>query len=1369
MRLVCTIPKPDLQLRPSRRYYNAAFNMSKPPNAAAGTVVDARGQLQKMLFVEPDSRIGTTTQLEGFAPNVSPRPRQSPTSRGNIRLLAASGTNEPHGELARLRSVIKRLEDGRLNHASINRFIPPERNSLEVLELPEIDGDSSPEEVENMITHMIDYLLKWTDEKLVEGPATVFEDIRLINTCLQNIMDLPEEVISSFVVRSSLKTFRRRYETFVSIWALAIHRALIGKLLRTESQVKENPTALLEPAFTSLVSDIRTASSSYPLLVFLDTAHDSVPVLVSDDAAKDLLDRCARLHEVFQNSTYTSEQKQLWLLIWRGLKTAFAAFEQGGAPTSPTNIERDRKFFALPGVYREFKRLISSPDAANPRSIEDMVGKYCRYIYECQVDPGNKYESLQRPRDAPLERHTKEALREFIQTGKFETSTLSKIHFAVARFNEISGGPVKVRRWQHDVGYGEWETVALNLPSPPLPQTAERRASYSNVPSSARSRSSFVGVDSGESFGDVAQKPHKRLFPYPEGVNMKSAFDYVFYPFPETRAHEVVQHEQISREMGQPGMVSEGPRVEFLINRPPRHARDPDDLSAPNRTLSPFEWIRVAIQRLFPQRRHVPNAKHPKINPLPSRRSQKISALKPPPLPIDSKARVHKSTSAATPNLKLRGGGLPSSRPAASSYRKRAFDPLAYRRMMMEIFRREIQNKYGRSVRFDEDEMLRLLKQTSYDVGMALQLYPISTRDKNIGSAGDTATAPRRYLRSGGITSSQAARQMNQYQKLFGRTSVDNNAEIYAYRMDSPAQPISGIFEDLPPGEYGGGDDDDQNHGHQQALPRQVLGELPVGEETHDDGGSDNTTRHSSNQENHVPGPCQPSQSPQSPQSPRNNSNQENRTPRPPPPPPPSQTPHGTPTPEPVHSQCHPCPTYEGQYHHVCRCTHIIRSSAPSPIDIYEDENPVDEPNQSSNPPSNREGQHSEASDADQATDDDNPSPPGSHRRPKREEPRPDDDRFVREVFAKGFESKFRDLGTGVHEVATDMHALPPNWITDTASRKRLGSKIDDLAKEIMKLRNQYLDLLEKGAPMPFMEAVTRADRRLPNPDVPATIKRCNRAAADVKQQYERLYRFFEEKHPRPNLGFRHQFNRVIRAVSELRLLFLEYDGTGTDRNMAGRQDQQGQGSGTRGQEDNQEEHSDDTHSDSEDTLSSGERQRLAGNRPPPKRYAIVPTRADYELMFVDELARELRNRGFPDLNQVLGRRYNKDDLINKLMALDREGNQLGHGADEGYRHITGDLTSRCRPRGWDLEDALKVYYLNQRNTRVLAQRARQEARRQARIARGVQSPAPVMPRAQPNPLPLAVPRPTTHVASPKILYQNSEDSDTPSKDLRRK
>lgn len=55
-------------------------------------------------------------------------------------------------------------------------------------------------------------------------------------------------------------------------------------------------------------------------------------------------------------------------------------------------------------------------------------------------------------------------------------------------------------------------------------------------------------------------------------TSMPSAFEYVNYNMPETVPQEVVARRQIARDMADPGIYSDGPRVADIAHQPPRHA-----------------------------------------------------------------------------------------------------------------------------------------------------------------------------------------------------------------------------------------------------------------------------------------------------------------------------------------------------------------------------------------------------------------------------------------------------------------------------------------------------------------------------------------------------------------------------------------------------------------------------------------------------------------------------------------------------------------------------------------------------------------------------------------------------------------------------
>ena len=609
------------------------------------------------------ARTGTMTQLETFAPYTTRRSRYSLTSRGRLLLAATDELDLPE-ELEALRATIR---DRQVRNETIPRFIPLSYHPTEVLELPEIDEVSLPEEIVKTLEGIADYFALWSKEGLVEGPASLFADMRHIQRCLKQIFKLGYDVFASAAITATIKELTAHYESFVETWSETVQQTLLSRLARLKVQlrarVNHRPTTIHESEIDLFASDILAVSPDSTMHILLTSTYDNVSFLVSKYTAMEFLESTDQLLYAYQAATYVTEQKELWLLIWRSLKTAFLAFQRGGAPSSPTNTLRDRQFFEVPIINEQMQRLVRVPESCQSAIIEEMVGMYCLYIHECSIDPGNKYESLNRTHDMPLGIHTKNALEEFVRSGKFETSTLSKLHFAVARFNKINNGPVMVRRCEDGHDHGTWESIPVNsympmysVQSPPFTAHGKvRKASHTLQPPAVQPMSSNEAKC-------IAVEQPKRIFPHPEGLNLKSDFDYVRCPFPETRAHEVAMNEQMCRELAQPGIVSEGLRPEYLINVPPRHVRDFPDLF--DKKLGPITFFRLLIQRVLAER-SVPKVKVPSFTRLASWRNRRPTILTKRPGVRVRNARVHKP--AVVDHLQPTGlpvpiGGITSSR-----------------------------------------------------------------------------------------------------------------------------------------------------------------------------------------------------------------------------------------------------------------------------------------------------------------------------------------------------------------------------------------------------------------------------------------------------------------------------------------------------------------------------------------------------------------------------------------------------------------------------------------------------------------------------------------------------------------------------------
>ena len=154
--------------------------------------------------------------------------------------------------------------------------------------------------------------------------------------------------------------------------------------------------------------------------------------------------------------------------------------------------------------------------------------------------------------------------------------------------------------------------------------------------------------------------------------NIKSGFDYVYYPFPETRAHEVAASEQIAREMKEPGILSDGARVEHVVNRPPYHARLPCDVAFrrhfhPAGVLSSLVRSVLSWGKQSPRRRPAAQARiHLTPRPDPKKPLKQLSPVR------DARHRVSKIAAPPMNVPKLRGGGKKTGFGSSSSSSERA-------------------------------------------------------------------------------------------------------------------------------------------------------------------------------------------------------------------------------------------------------------------------------------------------------------------------------------------------------------------------------------------------------------------------------------------------------------------------------------------------------------------------------------------------------------------------------------------------------------------------------------------------------------------------------------------------------------------------
>ena len=1290
--------------------------------------------------------VTTLDNLEGRAP-----PLIEYTS---TRPSAAAGEFDLGEDLEVLWSA---LGDRRLN-ATPRRHILSDETPTASLELPVISDDSLPEDIADMIISISDFFGNWATHGPAEGPPSFFADMRLVNRRLEDIIELHGYLIFDYpVVDLALHQLARSYQDFVTTWGDAVLIALIMNLAQLKVQLRarldHRLTTIHEIEFYLFASDVMAVSTPQMVRVLLER---QMLCLVPKDVAVALLDSSERSLYSFQSGTYDTELKELWLLIWRTLKTAFAAFEQGGAPTSPSNTLRDRNFFENPVIHEEMMRLSRTHEASQPRSVEDIVGRYCQYIYQCQIDPKNKYESLQRAQDGPLELHTKNALKDFIHSGKFETSTLSKLHFAVARFNKINGGPVRVARWKGTLDNGIWELNPLHLRSPiPSPQLQTE----TQEPGVPKNQNELAPNTEDIEMETVSTS----IFPHPEGFNIKSDFDFVWCPFPETRAHEVVMNQQISEELAQPNIVSEGPRPEALIYNPPRHVRDFPDVTDKNN--GPLTFFRRLYDDFKTYGRR-PQVKIPSLINLASERRERPTASGKRSSAHSQSARVHKP-SRTNDRLRLRGGGAShASRGSGGSSSRHRFDETGFLRKMVHLTIKALRATYGVSIPIDPREIWVLLLETGFDVDATVIKY--------------YQRMVQEYQERAPLDRAVAVDQKSRLQPVYG-IAVGEDATVHELRVDnSPprgGRAGAGIHRDDAFHE-----DDQENQAPPNAPAggnRPPLGELRPGD---------------------VPRPPTESDG----QSPYNSS--------------PAQSP--------VPLPCHPCPRFNGQYHHHCYgldCRGLrIEEPRTSPtaselarLNNAAGSTPFTHGGGGSNGGgpngggpngggpngggpngggangggpngggSNAGGPNGGGPNAGAANSSSNRGRnPAPRRRTRTEE-----DALSIETILNGSTDlllrlgQFRNRYFGpIAEFFDNIEELEPDSTEMVDEVETLVDELNWIPEDVETITDLYLGLLRVAvADRPEMESVPDYDRRSRANirAAPATIQLIRRSWHDLQFYRRQVFDFFDFSHPRTNYHFRNRLNRLFRVARELRLLVNEYYRSllAADDDDAGDEDEDG------GDDDDNEE--DDTDSDSDDDFTYSAKlpealgtsaapidltspisprgrgktrpsppQRAATPHknttseksprktttpkdsphkqptppilppnalplpdfpttippnalplppphansypppPPPLPTLILPTRAQYEAMFNPELTRELRNnRGVREISRAIpkpDKSIRKADLVDLLMRLDREGN-LGHGAREGYRAVTGEWGARGVPSGWDLEEALK-------------------------------------------------------------------------------
>lgn len=1184
-----------------------------------------------------------------------------------FQLLPETGTGESPVETDQLFSD---PWDGHIEDEAFRPMTPPNtsesaHNSVRKIssapslkELPQIDDSLDEAVALGVLEAIAVFLIQWIylDPALYRSnAATCFDSLAMLADTMKAIESVNNRILLSEHVRESLCASGEIWTGFAQILGPAAEDDLAKRLFELMATTRTSPIQVPETTFSHIMDDIQ-AMSRHPLSktpTMLETLEEGR--VIGPKFAFRAKNFCSLLHHQWQTTTYQSELHQLWLLIWRSLKVYYKVKGRSVVDQSRDEGLIDAAFFNKPGVSATFTRLLKTSDAANPRSVEDMVARYCRLIAKCRNDPDDRYDHLRRYKEMELHSHVISSLEQFIKTGHPKKTILQKLHRAVVRFNFITKGPATVRRWTPGDQDLDWTIELLDLVSP-----TKTFAPGPNSPGLIPPGADTPGDDT---FSGLLQSE----VPYPLAINIKSAFDYVYYPFPETRAHEVAQSALISRELGEPGTSSDGLRAEDLINIPPRHVRGPFN-------ISPFKWpafvtpdevinaVRNRVSRvrtcLWRRLRGSPS-KEQRRRPGALRADSRRPAT-------ENRGRVRKHLPPKR-GVHIRGGAGSQASPASrgSSPHSQRSDPLD-----VDLTDEQVEALWQglglkRDIRND-NHMLFWLRRTGGDVDTAAMQYRAYVDFESRSHFRGLTTEPYMntmiaILEGQDWDVEDALAESNEmirdFQEEVGR-SVISPAEIAAFFRSTTnvSEAISFRQFEL-----------DQFTAAFKAgiIPGDSVTQYEI---------EDLYLEH----KNDVPAAV--------------NEHLANRC---------------------IHAPCYVCPGIPGGIHHTCMCT----SEFPGFMtEAHENGIPHTDPTRCHRCPYFRGEYHHRR--------DHHPQLPAYQCRPERTR-HMNDVRPVLEVLDSYlFRQSLANLvvpGTQQLRFLFGPGGFGEASLADREWRNGIGQAIANITNRTRGLREMFVKELSEYEPMP-MDEVDENIKRRSDTARRSTVQLCHRSAIDLRASYNRLDKMLNREADKyALLSFRHEFGRFIRTLNELRSLYLDLvlhnDFDEQDAPDMTREDDPIQRHGSDDKSD------DDSNGDGDDDPSHGARRGIRGRPKHPQGRILktgtnrdasfsndelpggrsrsveedyvplsatriiprqLPTRDEYNRMYLDELRDEIIFERNVD-RQVVEQYPRKEDLIELLMRLDARGN-YGFGARLGFHALKGytDFAKDRRDSTWD-------------------------------------------------------------------------------------
>ncbi|KAK5045322.1 hypothetical protein LTR84_009428 [Exophiala bonariae] len=1173
--------------------------------------------------------------------------------------------------------------------SSINTILP-----VPLLgELSPIDDNMDEDLALEILQGIMVYLSEWVrlDPALYRMDAAIwFKSFTVAVDTMKALHSVNGRILSSDHVQESLSACVEKWTVFARIWRIAAEDALAEGLFLLMEPTRTSPIELPEAIFSQIMSHVQ-AMSCHPLSELPTTlfSHEDHGVIGSKFSIR-AKNFCNLLHHQWQTTMYQSELHQLWLLVWRTLKMLYkikgrVAFDQSG-----NECLIDNAFFDKPEVSATFNRLLKTSDAANPRSAEDMVAQYCRFITKCRNDPDDKYDHLRCYKETELHAHVVTSLHQFIQTGHANKNLLQKLHRAVVRLNFITRGPATIRRWTPGRADLDWSIELLDLVSPTKASVAGP-----NSPTFPPPEDDIHMID------DFPRTPTSSVV-HPKGINVRSAFDYVYCPFPETRAHELAQSALISRELASSGTFSDGLRMEDLINIPPRHVRGPSN-------LSPLQWFDFVTPMEVITVRNVQSRLWRKLRgSQPRKGGRDVTKLH------ADRIRVGKAHGKASPveeGVRLRGGAGSAS--PSDSRPSRIPPTYSPRREVLEQFRAIIRDKFNSSTPppYSDDDLLLWLNLANWNIENAQYRFtqaetvvaltiPEYERSEHVLNHNPFLNTVLALLEENNGQADEAIPFFtSQVEEFRERVKLKENVDLKfedaleffreTIHLDEALalreryhlfQVFSEAFKDwIIPG-------DSISEGEISSFFEQYPNDVKRAIGIH----------------------------------------LRNRR---------------------IDAPCYICPELDGknQIHHICVC---IADNPDFMVKAYEDGQEFSDPSRCHRCPY-FPGEFHHCLTPHRHL-------PDFQRRPERTRHK-DDARLVLDTldadeFGDLF-AKFYRKGRDGRRYSGIAFLLGPSGfgaprVDEREWRAGIGNVINEINILTTTLRNLFVQRSSTHETMP-MDEISEYVQRRSDTARRSTEQLCQRAAIDLKASLDRLKRMLSNKQADmvwfAILSWRHELGRFIRTVNELRSLWLDL----VIHNDFDEQDAPGMKPGQPPPSDSDLSQADDDSDDHQSGQgSSPMRRRPRGtNRDPsfshdelpqvdhhgfedrdfgesPTRFQPrrLPSKEEYNKMYIDELRRELIvERKVP--RETVGQYQTKADLIGLLMRLDLRGN-YGFGPRLGFHAIKEftDFSKDRRDSTWEANwpNIVVEFRAHLRRdferARVIREREREQAERMKRL-----------------------------------------------------